>query len=396
MQPSNDPQSSNHIKKGEPVLPVGPLELFDNIIKDLKLYNSIPCVSEDKVVLVRLFEAIQNFNKCRSDEPVDSYSQQSVRRLLASPIDHNVNLLMPDTGKFLQSTIEASARFNTELPNGNREYQGGWHYQSMHGTCAAWAMTHGLLCRGHQIDPTLLTSLLNAAVDRNGLNIPTIELAIELVPSSNLELTPTKAHLISTRDKQVELGLAAYFDPTIFKNNLFAEALGKLSGNEDIITSLLKLKFEQDLSATKEDIAVKHNAAVIKDLLDCGDPIYVSVSASYLMSGNQSNKIDSHAVVISGYKVEDGKMDLQIIDSSNGIYWVSLEHLSASLNHFPVSQVIDVRVPQDLELMRNRFIENYLSQIEIGLDDPNQFLMELEPKNFEFKEETFTDRFLRR
>lgn len=82
-------------------------------------------------------------------------------------------------------------------------------------------------------------------------------------------------------------------------------------------------------------------ARLIKDRLDMGDTLAVGIDNEKFYHDTtyrHPNNISGHAISIVGYKVKNGKMNVQIIDPAYGIGMIEVAHerLSSSLTSLPL------------------------------------------------------------
>ena len=77
---------------------------------------------------------------------------------------------------------------------------------------------------------------------------------------------------------------------------------------------------------------IQRNAELIKEILDDRNGLIVSVNENLYYENRESG---SHAICVSGYKVDSGGfIDVEVIDSALGRYWIPLEDLTYACRSF--------------------------------------------------------------
>ncbi len=206
-----------------------------------------------------------------------SYTLSKVDYLLNKPI--RVGNLMGQRDEFHFNLTLIGKRTPIGLQPSFQLYKGAWYRQGPEPTCLPWAIANGLLSRRVRPDSLMMYRLLSEANRRNGLDYIAAWLMVDLnakffsFDKAKVELVPNLVLLNSSVIKQ------------------------EIDQHRTILTGVESSSYE----------------GRILDL--SGEPIR-----------------DNHAVCIVGYEVnEDGVMNVQLIDSNLGIFWTSLEYLSASL-----------------------------------------------------------------
>ena len=97
-----------------------------------------------------------------------------------------------------------------------------------------------------------------------------------------------------------------------------------------IQTTALRLEGISEKNTNEHQSIIQSNAQLIKECLDRGEKLLVSVYNEVFKLGSNMNA--GHGLVITGYEInKSGYMDLMIVDSRLGPICSSLEHLSKAL-----------------------------------------------------------------
>ncbi len=317
---------------------------------------------------------LKGFSACKPDN-VSPYNHDEVEKLLNLSYPQSISLLDSETREFLQSGMKLPNRVTTGLPDSQKVYLGEWNFQGLHGTCAAWALANGMRMQGEQISIDLMTELLNIATrcglkdhTKHGLNIPMIEYTLAFNDTTNVDLLPTEKPLLSVSPKCQGYGYAPDQQDTPDYNRI-VQFLNTIDlDSELLIDYLKKSNFKYTLKQRDPElelIPIRNNAQIIQSSLERSQPIYVLMKATEFMTGEKQEDASLHAVLIAGYRIEQGAMDLQIIDSSNGVYWVSLEHFNQAFHSSAGSHIVakifaNTSLEQEFPLFTKHFQKEFL------------------------------------
>ncbi len=173
------------------------------------------------------------------------------------------------------------------------KYQGPWYDQSSSHSCVPWAIANAGMVLGYAPN---LDSIWNLSVLSNN----------EQYRGNGISFREATRYV--NEDPRMSYRLLS----------LEANSDGKSHTPFDVTSQTNSERISTGIFLTKllDNIAVKK-------------PILIGV-VSKLFSGEE---IGSHALCISGYRVsKQGRIDLQVIDSARGIYWVPEERVRKSRN----------------------------------------------------------------
>lgn len=237
--------------------------------------------------------------------------------MLASPLSYDHHSTRPDDLVFFSETMVADDRVPTLLRPAWRAYKGSWYHQGEEPTCLPWAVLGGGLVAEVQPSPRLAADLVNLANrigDPNKAPGMEFEEAVDILrfhPDAGIMLESSPFN-IGAETKTERLML-----------NLVEESLRK----DEIYEAYFDYFWPPD-----RDLTIRKNAAKIVDSLEQDYPLLLSVDYNKYRGLPSGSGISPHAICVSGYTVdEESYMDVQIIDSARGIFWMSLEHLSRSV-----------------------------------------------------------------
>ena len=269
-----------------------------------------------------LIDLLNNHYKIRPICGVPFTDDQS-SALLSSAVTDLDNLLSDEQIRELSTRVDEGDRISTGLASSAVYYSGAWYYQGLDSTCVPMSLANAGLVLGFKIDPEPFAKMLNLCCDKG----------------EDLKGGTTYKAIGEICD---HYGLKGFsLSPIDFDNRLreFNRVTGssifqKMSLDGQGTFESLKLQQLRDFYVGSELKVISNNGRVIKDHLDNQKLLLVTLAGSLtgVSSGLPKNNSEYHAVCISGYRISDsGFMDIQILDSQHGKYWVTLEQLSSSI-----------------------------------------------------------------
>lgn len=309
--------------------------LFKELKIDLEAFPDIDFNRINKIV--RLYRI---FDSCRNSK--GAYTPEQTARLLANPVNDTNNIIPDDNSKTLHDKITSASRAKLDILDSEKvSTVSGWYFQGNDGTCVPWAIANAMRQLGTTIEVGMMTGLLNLAsrfgapdTSLHGTTEFCAGTVIEAIPFTNVEIAPLKTS--KSPDQK----------------NLKPEKNFQFSRSKESEIKLILSQFitpEKNISYEDPRISsgvLFERAEAIKAELDAGNSLIAGLSPSMFMIGTKSPlEKRGHEVNIAGYRVRNGKMDLQIVDSSNGIYWTSLEHFNESSRGYSIFAV-SVKKPE--------------------------------------------------
>ncbi len=187
---------------------------------------------------------------------------------------------------------DAEPRISTRLDAAEREYKGGWYMQGAEGTCGVWATINAMKVTGAEPDVDHVKELLNHAISPN--------------PDG-------------------EDGISLQALEAISKQHDLKSSIAILPSNK-VLEHLPRIPYPED--PTGAGIIFANATAIQKNVTE-NSALVVTVP-SRGMSRTGKNRF--HAVCVAGYTIDSsGFMDVQVIDSSLGVSYKSLEGFSRQL-----------------------------------------------------------------
>lgn len=167
-----------------------------------------------------------------------------------------------------------------------RVYRGGMYLQRNEPTCMPWSVANALAVSGLRPDPSIMADMLNYAIKPHpeyGLSFGYANQIVDSFKARSFNFVEADLHLTPT------IGMPTW-------------------------------KVEQ---------AVWENAAIIRKLASRGG-ILTSVEYSWYTRGKEEG---SHAICIAGFRTfRNGGTLVQVLDAGRCKLWVTVEHLSQSLD----------------------------------------------------------------
>jgi hypothetical protein len=253
------------------------------------------------------------------------YTKEEIVSMLANPVTETIDMLSKAVGYWLQDQMEGNERVAVTTDISTSSYSGPWHYQGNEGSCTAISFLNALSAIGVSPDIALITSLRNFAIGYGGVRQEGgmakgefLHLATTEHSNFALELPDIKCDLQPIPPREGE----------------------QLSGNPDL-NRIHECFFK--LMPCDPSLTLRGNAQLIRENIDKGSVIMVTVSDRFLPFGPQRREM--HETTVCGYRTsEKGYMDVQIIDSDYGIFWMAIEDLSRAVA-FGSAIIVRPKVP---------------------------------------------------
>lgn len=203
-----------------------------------------------------------------------AYTPEMSQALLEKPLAADYNLLSVYGRLFFENAF-FKTRLRFDVSGERLAKSDEWYIQGLEPTCVPWSIVNGLTAIGQQIDPVLLTDLLNEANAINGGGGGLTDAKIQRILSNH----PDSGFNIFEIHKQ-------YYD------------------------------FEE-------------YPKLIKRAIDDGKFVMETMSGRYM--GDPDWDAPLHQVSLVGYETTySGVMDVQVMDSALGVLMMPVEHLYKS------------------------------------------------------------------
>jgi hypothetical protein len=252
-------------------------------------------------------------------QPRAEKTPEDVDRLIRDLRSPDENVLEPERVQFFESTLTTN-RINCGLSPAFTFYPGGWYYQNKEDTCTPSAVINGSLIVDGTIDRFVASLMINRA---NG---------VSWFPGQTGMIYPEAEELLYRHHQSA----GVFIRQVVGRQSIQSSDKG-LNPNDYLeLTEFGMYTFAQkhfDLASQHHyKQIINHNALAIKELVDKYHAILTGVHrADYYQLSDKSDTF-KHSICIAGYQINSaGFMNLQIVDSARGIYWISLEHLSQTV-----------------------------------------------------------------
>ncbi|MBI2595495.1 hypothetical protein HYW46_02030 [Candidatus Daviesbacteria bacterium] len=228
------------------------------------------------------------------------FSQGWAAYLLANPeYTHSVDSGSWPIVEFFSRTLMSDMRIAMGITPSERVYAGRWYGQGYAPTCSPWSLVNACSVAGIELPSRFVAKILNLAFEDGYA----LESLADLTVTAGVDMKKLLLSLVGIRHEYEPMSTPVY------------------------------------------NIRLKTNAVVIKRLIDQRHPLVLSVTSRlFYPRPNSYSLFGSHAICISGYQVTgEGYFNVQVIDSNNGIVWMSLEHLSQAVQRertFGISRLI--------------------------------------------------------
>jgi len=231
------------------------------------------------------------------------HTPEELRFILETPRSSSLDLRLRSDTDFQNLTL-TRPRLGVLTPPCEKVYLGGWYNQSKEPTCAPWSVFNALMVLGIRPDLDGAAQFLN----------------------SSLTLGKLGDGGAGSNRVEIEQYLDEYHKDQVSINYLSLSGVGR--DKVDYITKYeekgVTTSFEKDEFLEKTVRVFQKEAETITKLFNSGYVFIRAVNTKHYSGQNDGG----HAICLSGYKVdEEGRVDIQVIDSARGVIWISLEHL---------------------------------------------------------------------